>query len=280
MKRVFSPYNFDRSPMRRFAIYVLIGTGLLCLFWGIYLHAVPSDAKKTIWAIDTSLSVQVQDMMTSSGVMLSRLSVIQDILATSWKEQGWSHAIMTFWSNAKVLSPLTDDGETLSSIITSLTPEIYSSSSDISSLFTLIALLYPEEPLSVVVFTDGENMILQSTGSLELKDKSFTFVWVGTVAGWPMLQGYDSDGKPRYKQFEWQNAISRRDDAFLSNLAQVFNGNTILIDDAKNIASITNNPISWIFDRRTLFLLIGTTLILVWLFLPPVRYHTSVYAKK
>ena len=83
---------------------------------------------------------------------------------------------MTFGSNAQVLSPLTDDKESLSSIISSLTPELYTSSSDLSAALALVELLYPDDSMSVILVTDGENMTLGSSGAIQLTGKSLTVI--------------------------------------------------------------------------------------------------------
>ena len=276
MKITFTPYNFARSPVRRFVIYVLIITWLAFLFAAIYLDSSLSDEKKTLWVIDTSLSMQVQDLMTSSGVMLSRLSVVRDMVWWELNNLEWSHGIMTFGSNAQVLSPLTDDKESLSSIISSLTPELYTSSSDLSAALALVELLYPDDSMSVILVTDGENMTLGSSGAIQLTGKSLTVIWVGTTVGWPMLQGYDSDGKPRYKQFEWKNALSRRDDEFLTSLTKTYEGNLVIIENAQTLPRVSAwNVISWMFDQRTACIFLGIALIITWLFLSPVTYHAK-----
>lgn len=281
MKPSFHPYNFARSPFRRFLIYISLFVGVGMLLMTVYLNITPRDHTRVLWIVDTSLSMQVQDMMTSSGILLSRLAVAQNILTNLSMQEQREQALMVFGSHARILLPFTRDQSSILSTIETLSPEIYASASDLWGALTLTQLLYQDTPLDIRILTDGENMEASLTGVDTIKNISLTIFWIGTVQGGPMIQGYDSDGMPRYKQFEWQRAISRRDDTFLLSLVEKLGWKYRRVDNPDILPSMRENYfIKNGFDTHHILLFSWVCLIIFWLFLPPAKYQISSHAKK
>lgn len=63
-----------------------------------------------------------------------------------------------------------------------------------------------------------------------------------------MLQGYDESGRPRYKQYEGKDALSRRDTAFLEKLQKTYHARLFLMENisaTKNISSFSKSALSF-----------------------------------
>lgn len=269
-------YNFEYSPFRRIVIYVLGIFGIIFLCIGVYSPHTTTE-QNTIWVIDTSLSSSVKDMKTTTWSIISRLEFIKNIIKKDdisliW----WQHGLITFWSHARVILPLQESVSQFIESLESLNPEIYASASQIELVFTLIQTLYDDMSLNIRIFTDGENMFLNTGTLASIKNKQITWYGVGTRHGGPMLQGYDHEWKPRYKLYQNAPAISTLGVDFFENMKNIPWVTTILLEDEEILPNFEREKKEF-FKSKNMFLALWGFLLLIALFIAPVSYKKYAY---
>lgn len=73
------PINFASSPRRQLLRFVLIIFGLGCLVIG-FLRSSDAGESHTLYVIDSSLSMAVEDISGSTGKMISRLDLARSLV--------------------------------------------------------------------------------------------------------------------------------------------------------------------------------------------------------
>lgn len=249
----------------------------MILIWiGFWLN-LDSGTNKTLWVIDNSLSMVVTDITTESGVMISRLDFAKQIINRHSSLIEWEQAIMSSAYGAKLEIPMTDNHATFLDILQGISPIANGGGSILAHPIDTIRLLYGNiRNLHIIWITDGEFSDSGSTLSGFLSVPSILFVWVGTRSWWPILEWYNNDWYPRYKESAWQKVNSIRDDLRLQSISSSLWASLILLDSEKSI------DMSVLFKNThtdywyLYFTGMGILCILFWLMLP--RYH--YYFKK
>ncbi len=274
-----SPRNFTYSIGRIWMKYLFILGGLALVFYSLYV-SISSDKneKKTLWLVDTSLSMVVRDMVTEKNILHSRLEVAQSLIL-SWRTIiPGNHALMIFWETNQLLLPFSDEASIFSSTVRWLTPTLYHSATDIEGSLSAIDTVYGTTPMDIILLTDGEDTLeLDEKGSnLNTPFRNIFIVGIGTPWGWPMLQWYDANGNPRYKQFEWKQAISRLDTDNIQRLTEKYQAQSIImntINDRDNFLDSIRQNNSWISHDWLPIMIVWIILLLCWLMVPIVRYR-------
>lgn len=88
------PTNFSSSPRRQLIRFILIVSGLLCVVFG-WMQGLDDRRDSTLWVIDNSLSMAVEDIHIGSGVLLSRLDQAKQIIASGSVVRSGEQAIMS-----------------------------------------------------------------------------------------------------------------------------------------------------------------------------------------
>jgi von Willebrand factor type A domain len=212
--------------------------GFFLIVYGIFSPIFSPNDQRTLWVVDTSLSMSVEDVTDNHSITHSRLNLAQELIASGAELIPGMHALMTFSDIARLQIPFIRDSSFFSLVSKNLTPHIYGIGTDIPTVIQSIESIYPWESLQVVLLTDGENSRLPSEFPILGKEKKIVIIGIGTEAGGPILEGYAANGYPIYKQFQWKNAISRMDRSFLEQLRDHY--------DAKLFFTTKKNDILWI----------------------------------
>lgn len=172
-----------------------------------YIYSLIDETERTtdtLYIIDNSLSMAVEDIRdTSSNIISSRLETAKDIALRMMRTEDSRGALIVYARDPAVVTPLTDDIDTLESSLSHISPVLDNGGSDVGSVFSLINTLYAlhEKPLHVVLFTDGGD-----TSALPLPEvipqMDLTIIGIGTDAGGPVPLGYDALGNRRYKIYQ------------------------------------------------------------------------------
>jgi hypothetical protein len=259
----------------------IIFLGFLIVFYWLYRDIFLSNQEeKTLWIVDNSLSMVVQDIQSNSDILLSRLDLAGS-LVLSWRALiPGEHALMTLWDGAKLLLPFSDESDIFSATVQWIVPVLYDSQTDIQAALSAVELIYGNSPMHIILLSDGEDTSANATMNKEIisSSKQYTFIAIGTIAWWPMLQGYDAQWNPRYKYFEWKTAISRLDMNNVERISEKYNATSYVIDSIKTLdkdilqnIQKKNKEISYLFQSQWIYLS-WILLLLIWLMLPSVIY--------
>jgi hypothetical protein len=237
------PTNFSSSLPRRLIRWLLIIVGIGCVGFGL-LRSGGSGVSHTLYIVDNSLSMEVADISTASGQMISRLDLAKQIMTTL--PQTGEQALMTSALGAELVLPMTSDRQIWADTVVSVRPVSYGGGSIALTPLETARLIYGDiSDLHIVWLTDGEFSDSGITLSGWTTPPQITMVGIGTTGGWPILTGYDADGRPRYKESWGQQVISHRDDTRLYGLAEEIWADIILLDrdDPSLISDIAKKSI-------------------------------------
>lgn len=257
------PLNFIISPKRRYIRGTLIIIWLISMMVGIFFWSDRSTSK-TLWVIDNSLSMTVTDIMGDDNIIISRLDLAKNIVQTASQIITRDQAIMSVAHGARLDLPMNQDLAVIKNVVDGISPITQGGWSNFATPIQMIQLIYGKERhLDVIWLTDGEFADSGSTYTGNIDNMNITFIGIGTLAGWPILLGYNDEWVPRYKESWWTRVNSIRDDASLKNVANILWANAYFID-SKNaidlnqiISSQQSSPqISWyiIFGGFMLFI--------------------------
>lgn len=268
------PTNFILSPLRRFihGLFIIIGVGMMIysFFWN---NITRED--RTLWVIDNSLSMDVSDIHTQSGILISRLELAKQFISRVSPQIPGEQAIMSAAYAARLELPMTDDQWVISNVVHGITTLARWGGSMVSLPLETIRLIYGNTPhLRIIWLTDGEFADSGSTLSGFLTPPDITYIGIGTRLGWPILLGYRDDGHPRYKESGWKQVNSIRDDATLEKISRSHDANLLFLDsdrfpEMSNIIGSSSRK-----DHNiSLIMFLGIFLTIIWLIFPRYIYH-------
>lgn len=268
----YSPLNFAASHKKRFirGCTLILGMG----FIGFSLIESNSSETQTLWIVDNSLSMMVEDIATDNDIIDSRLSFAKKIIEKGSTLIPGKQAIMSVAYWAKLEVPMTDNLGVVSDVVNGINPIMRWGGSTISTPLEMIRIIYGDLPnLHIFWLTDGEFSDSGSTYSGKLDTSSITFVGLGTKAGWPIPLGYDAQGKPRYKEVDGQKIISIRDDASLNRVTKTLGANVLFFDSNKDMnLDFIHQKSETSQESLSLYMIIGWLLITIWLMIPRYNY--------
>ncbi len=235
---LISPLNFSISYWRIFIRCMLFWVASLGILYSFMWQR--SSSIRTLWVIDTSLSMVTQDIQGNNSIFLSRLDAAKGVILSGALLSHTENALMTFNNTARLQLPFSTDMSTFSSVVKWLQAVIYGGGTDIKAAFSSVGLIYPHEPLHIILITDWEN---SWTGWIYPEFPLWTrlsVIWVWTTEWWPMLQWYNADGKPRYKQYWGTDAISRLDAPALQAIANKYHGDIFTVANIRDIYGVVD----------------------------------------
>jgi von Willebrand factor type A domain len=230
----------------------------------------------TLFILDTSLSMSVEDIASESGVMRSRLDTAKELIRDA-TQPIWPRALMTFASTARLQLPLSHDGQLWQDTLDTLSPVRYGSMTDIETALASAILAYGTTPLHIVLITDGETTtdIATQTGVVLPESMNLTLIGIATAWGGRIIDHYDGDGRIVYKIYEGRDVVSRLDLDHLKQLGTKYHAQLALIEKSSDVAEVHSflsqqqiqNPIG---SSRILFIL-AALLVLIWLMIRDYR---------
>lgn len=266
------PTNFSSSLPKQFIRWLLTIVGIFCIWFGL-LRSGDSGTSHTLYILDNSLSMEVQDISTASGQMLSRLDLAKKVIR-SHPHTG-ERALMTSALGAELILPMTRDPQVWDDTITSIRSVNYGGGSIAMTPLETARLIYGDVPdIHIVWLSDGEFSDSWVTLSGWTTPPDITIIGLGTPVGWPILTGYDADGHPRYKESWGQQVISHRDDERLHVISETIWADQILLDrdDLSIVSDIAKNRIS--HTILPYVVLVGVLLICIGMMVPRFHYFS------
>ena len=269
------PTNFSASPRRQLIRSALVVSGLICVISG-WTSSLDTGSDRTLWVIDNSLSMAVTDIGSQSGILLSRLDFAKQIVSSGSRVRSGEQGIMSAAGWARLEMAMTDNMWVFSDTTRGITIDSQGGGSSVSTPLEMIRLIYGNTShLQVFWITDGEFSDSWSSLSLWTTTPSITLIGVGTRSGWPILLGYDTDGRPRYKESDNKRVNSIRDDARLASVAESLDADLIFLDSPSDLTRIAKSPNSNTIPPY--LMMIGTLLIVAWLMISRFRYTTKTW---
>jgi von Willebrand factor type A domain len=122
---------------------ILMLAGFCLVGYSILVPVVPASDQRTLWIVDTSLSMTVEDITDSHSITHSRLDLAQALIASGAEAIPGMHALMTFSDIARLQIPFTRDVSFFTLVTESLTPHIYGLGTDIPTVLQSIEDIYP-----------------------------------------------------------------------------------------------------------------------------------------
>ena len=248
---------------------VIIGLSLM-----IYRYFIIDtlSSQDTLWIVDTSLSMAVEDIPGSTPTeRMSRLDRAWEIVKTWITSIAGNHAIMSYARSAAIESPLTTDRAHLGHVVDSLQPTLYYWGSDISAALLLAKSLYGnrEVPLRIFWIADGGVLpdILPDMPDLF----ALTLVGVGSPAWGKIPLGYSVDGERRYRSYSGTEVVVRYDSTPLETLANRYDGRFLDFGvDSRDLDSVIDAPVSSSV-KNSLLIIFSTFLIIGYFYHPYAR---------
>ena len=125
------------------------------LIFLILFTSEPPKQEQTLWVLDTSSSMGIEDISTQkSSVMMSRFDLAKELIETSISGET---AMISYARHASVVFPMSTDTNSTRAFVHTLRPTQMNGGSDISSAFELIQMLYAstKHPIHVILLSDG-----------------------------------------------------------------------------------------------------------------------------
>jgi hypothetical protein len=274
-----TPYNYTPSYIRRFLSYLSIVLGIIGFLALIFtgLSSERSSVRGSLFLVDVSLSMTVEDVILDDGILISRMSAAQDILKSIPHDRPMG--LMTFAETAKLQLPLSEDKNIWDEVVSSLEPIRYGASTDITTALSSVGLIYGNTPLDVYVLTDGERTTPDDvlSGSTLPSTLRITFIWIGSEAWGKIVNNYDGTGQRVYKKYDWKEVLSKLDVEYLGELSEIYNARYTYITTKEDIKTLdeffTREDTDWmdtIWSDR-LYYVLAWFLILLWCMIPDYR---------
>ena len=279
MNNFFSPYNFVLLPIRVFFTRILLLAGVCLISYGIFLEwDIPSDTehRESIFLVDTSLSMVVEDILWEDNILNSRLDTAKNILREV--NIHGNRSLMIFASSSKLQLPLSNDITVWNEIVNSIEPIQYWSSTDIESAIASTVLLYPKKNIDVYILTDGERTSEweSMTWVIVWEDMRLHIIGIGTANGGKIISNYDGNGNYVYKKYDWKDIISRLDREYLQQIADRYWATLHTVEKASDLWWVieyiwtdSTTAIQWTI--RDWILIFGSICILLGLIIPDYR---------
>jgi hypothetical protein len=270
-----TPYNFIIVPLRRFISHICIIIWVAILVYATYARVglTSNDTRGLLFVVDTSLSMSAEDIAWTGWVLYSRLDTAKALLqGYEWWGDVW---LLTFASEARLQIPLSHDTSLWERRIAAIQPVPYWSPTDIETALMSTQTIYGEQPLDIVLITDGEvTTDIPQTTQYTLPDSTtLTIIGVGTPTGAKIVSHYDGDGRIVYKKYRWNEVISRLDRDNLEDIADDYGAQLLLVetyaDIPKTLTAIQQqSTLITGISYHTLLYILGWLLILCGLMLP------------
>lgn len=276
MRNTLSTFSFYRL----FAGQFFVVAWILFLGYSIFLGNRSTHWERTLYIIDTSLSMGIEDIgKGTDGLIQSRLDRAKSLILSS--SFSWEVAVIAYARSPALLLPFTNSTENFIRTIQNISLSSSFGGSDPLWALSLVDTLYKNNtsPLRIFLLTDGGN-----TPSVNIFPplpplSRLRIIGIGTDAWGKIPLGYDSAGARRYKIYENQEVTVPYDEIFLQKIKKQYDASYVHIETAvsKNISE-NQEFSSSLFDfwNKLLFLL-GCLSLIFWYFFQP--YRTNLWKK-
>lgn len=150
-----SPLNFTLLYSRKFLRFILFFGASVSIFYSLTWES--SLSIRTLWVLDTSLSMMTQDVIGEEKIFLSRFDVAKRIILSGTVDTHGENALLTFDDAARLQLPFSSDINIFDAVVRGIEPVIYGGATDVGMALSSVALIYPHQAFHIVLLTDGEN---------------------------------------------------------------------------------------------------------------------------
>ncbi len=203
---------------------------ILALVW-VWLLFVSVDRSSprdhiTLYVLDTSLSMGVEDILLSPTQHESRLDLAKAIILRDMLTHDGDMWLITYDRSPLLALPLTRERTLLRNIVSSITPREYYGGSDIYSALSLVTKLYgtSSSSLDIVILSDGG---YSPEGVSALPDipslSTLRIIGIGTERWDRIPLGYNLEWERRYKIYQWKEIIVPYTGVFLEKIQEKYN---------------------------------------------------------
>lgn len=269
VKMFTPPLNFTTSRGARILKNILLIVGIVLVMIGFFQEVSKSSSRKTLWILDTSLSMLAQDIRSTDDIYKSRLDLAKHIIL-SWSQLiGGEHALLSASQWAKLESPLTDNLSNFQDIVNGLQSQLRGGGSSIYTPLQIADSIYGQgQHIKIFWITDGE--FFDMWGFSGRTYPNLTFIAVGTPGGTNIIEWYDTAGKPQYKESGGARVVTKRSDDNIRILGEKLKARSAFLDRyvlPDFWESIKREEFSW-----NLLILLGVSILLIALVYPQFSY--------
>ena len=203
----------------------------------------------TLWIIDNSLSMGVEDMGNASdGILHSRIDRARALVLDGMTKIPGNHGVLVYARSAWVLLPISPVTEWEKKSIANISLVDDYGGSDVGGAFSLLFSLYAERttPLHVILVSDGGDTSTSPLPPLP-PHTDLTIIGMGTAMGWPIPLWYDALGRRRYKIYDGKEVTVPYDEKNIEKLARFYSANTYTFSKAES----QNQIFSKLIPERT-----------------------------
>lgn len=233
------------SPKRALLRFFLIFFASIIIFYSWFSGFSNSEKSKIFLLFDNSLSMSVQDIVDEeTGILHSRISVAKDFAKNFIEnyESDADFAISSFSSNLVLESPFSPDKILANNVISGISTINYGGWSNIFQALETFSKIYKNtKNINIIVFSDME-FFDENTISPTLSDSNKIFnVAIGTTSGWNMILGYDASGRPIYKEFKSEIAISKLSISSIQDFSKKTNSPYFIVSSKSSFSDFSKN---------------------------------------
>lgn len=183
--------------------------------------------------------MNVKDILDkNTWILHSRIDVSKNISRDFIKQNNLSldMAVATFSNDFVLESPFSPDSKLSENVINSISSINYGGWSSIYSTLKTFSKIYQNtHNINIIIFSDMEFFDEEEISSIKFPyNAKIYLIWVWTESGWNMILHYDSTWKPVYKQFKWQNAVSKLSKDYIKKISKDLNSRYYIVSSIQD----------------------------------------------
>ncbi len=244
----------------------------LLLYRYIVLEHTPSKIR-TLWILDTSLSMTVEDISSEENhMMISRHDLARKMILEGIDMIPGEHALITYARDASVETPFSGEKDHIKNIISHTSPVEFYGGSNLMSALSLANSLYGGSNMSIHIILLSDGGMENTTPSVALSQIfTLSFIWIGTSRGGKIPLWYNAEGNRRYKYFSGQEIVVEYDDLALGSLSNLYDATLVRRETTSPFPSEVL-PLEVTDMKKLIFLALGTFCVIFWYFLHPYAH--------
>lgn len=247
--KMSSKKNSSFSILRYFLHLAFVLWWIFCIGYSISLDSSLITSGDTVWIVDTSLSMCIEDMEWDRKTAIeSRFTIAKSIIKKWISEIPWKHAVVVYAENAGIASPFSSDIFHLSEVVDNLNIVENYGWSDLSSALSLVKNIYFLSGISphIYVLTDGG----LTGGSVfpDIQGSNITLIALWSEVGGKIPLGYNAQGERRYKYFEGKEIIIPLDQVNIDTIRQKYNTSLFHVTGLRNSFDFLSEKKSIVFS--------------------------------
>ncbi len=224
----------------------------------------------TLWIIDSSLSMGIEDMSPSEKNQIeSRFSTAKSIIEEGIMKIPGRHGIIVYADSAGIASPLSQDLDHLREVTKGLTIVDVYGGSDLGSALSLVQSVYLSNSISphIIILTDGG--LSPSIPLPDLpSDTRITLLALGSESGGKIPLGYNAAWERRYKYYEGKQIIVPLEKENIEKIQEKYDTALFMIS-SKDTALIFQSGKNTPLFSPDIWRILGIVVTILWFLIHP-----------